>query len=73
MEKAQEQHLKFILKEFKRLTDPKYRNGQKEHGGDLFLKKGIIDMIIEEAIDQFVYAVTLKEQLKGLDIGEIEE
>jgi len=34
----QEQHLQFIIAEFKRLYEPKYRAGQKEHGGDLWRK-----------------------------------
>jgi len=43
MTPKQEQHLQFIIAEFKRLYEPKYRAGQKEHGGDLWRKKGIID------------------------------
>jgi len=55
------------------LYDTKYRKGQKEHGGDLWKKKHIIDMAIEEAIDQVGYLITLREQIKDLDVGEIEE
>jgi len=39
MTPKQEQHLQFIIAEFKRLYEPKYRAGQKEHGGDLWRKK----------------------------------
>ena len=85
MTKAQEKHLKFIISEFKRLVDPKYRTGQKEHGGDLWKKKGIIDFAIEEAVDQVVYLLTIKQQfenlkrrlrrlgLKNIDLGSIKE
>lgn len=57
----------------------KYLKGQKEHGGELWRKRGIIDMAIEEAIDQAVYLLTLKEQLNELErelnvrLGEIGE
>jgi len=30
-------------------------------------------MAIEEAIDQVGYLITLREQIKDLDVGEIEE
>ena len=43
----------------------KYRAGQLEHGGQLWTKPGIIDMAIEEAIDQVIYLLTLKQQLKN--------
>jgi len=46
---------------------------EKEHGGDLWRKKGIIDFALEEAIDLVGYLLTLKEQIKDLDIGEIED
>jgi len=73
MTKSQEQHLQFIKNEFSKLYDSKYRAGQKEHGGSLWKKKHIIDFAIEEAIDQVGYLLTLREQIKDLDVGEIEE
>jgi len=73
MTPQQEQHLQFIKDEFCQRYDKKYRAGQQEHGGDLWKKKGIIDFAIEEALDQVGYLLTLKEQLKDLDIGEIKE
>lgn len=46
----------------------KYRAGQKEHGGQLWTKAGLLDMAIEEAIDQVVYLLTLKQQLEHPEI-----
>ena len=43
--------------------DKKYRKGNKEHGGKLQEKKDIIEMAIDEAIDQVVYLLTLKQQI----------
>ena len=72
MTNEQEEHLIRIKTDFVTLVDKKYRAGQKEHGGDLWLKTGMIDMAIDEAIDQVTYLLTLKEQLNklGLALGE---
>lgn len=46
----------------------KYLAGQREHGGDLFTKGSVLwllDMMEEEAIDQFVYVQVLKKRLVG--------
>jgi len=66
MDKEHEQHLKIIKDSFELLVDKKYRQGQKEHGGKLWLKSGLIDQAIDESIDMVVYLLTLKEQLKRL-------
>ena len=68
MKKQNEYHLSRILHEADALIDCKYRKGVKEHGGMLLEKKGIIDMAIDEAIDQVVYLLTLKEQIDGKTI-----
>ena len=73
MTPAQEQHLKSIKDQFNKLVDKKYRAGQQEHGGNLWLKKGIIDFSIDEVIDLVVYLLTLKDQIKNKDVGSIEE
>jgi hypothetical protein len=66
MKPSQEKHLLNIKSEFCSLVDPKYRKGVAEHGGNLWdndpLK--VLDFAIEEAVDQVVYLLTLKEQLK---------
>lgn len=65
MTPEQENHLLSIKNTFKQLVDTKYRKGQAEHGGDLwFLSPNqLLDMAIDEAIDQIVYLLTLKEKL----------
>jgi len=59
----QKQHLAALQREVVQRLGQKYRRGQKEHGGNLWKKPGIIDMAIEEAIDLIVYLLTLKAQL----------
>ena len=60
-----ESHLSEIKKEFAELVTEKYRKGAIEHGGYLWLKNGLLDMAIDEAIDQVVYLLTLRQQQKG--------
>lgn len=71
MTPEQEAHLQLIKDSFVSAVDKKYRHGQQEHGGDLWLKKGLIDMAIEEALDQVVYLVSLKKQIdeSGVKLG----
>ncbi len=56
-------HLRRILKQFNAESTAKYAKGQREHGGNLWQKEGVLDCAIEEAIDLVVYLYTLKEQL----------
>lgn len=65
MDQQHQEHLKTILKDFCDLASKKYVAGQKEHGGKLWMKAGIIDMAIEEAIDQVIYLFTLKWQIEN--------
>ena len=67
MSPEQEQHLKRIKLNFSSKVDKKYREGQREHGGDLMHNNAlaIIDMAISEAVDQVVYLETLREVLVG--------
>jgi len=58
-------HLNKIVNEFTQLASVKYVTGQKEHGGNLWEKEGLLDMAIDEAIDQVIYLLTLKKQLKN--------
>jgi hypothetical protein len=60
-----EDHLASIQDEAWELIDRKYRAGQAEHGGDLWkLPKGeLLDSAIDEAIDQVVYLLTLKQKM----------
>ena len=61
----QELHLSTIKISFDVAVDKKYRDGQEAHGGNLFEMSAIelIDNAIEEAIDQFVYLITLRNKL----------
>ena len=47
------------------LVDAKYRAGAAEHGGELLALPDlcILDLAIDEAIDQAVYLLSLKEKL----------
>ena len=65
MTPEQEDHLNVIKSAFKFLVDTKYRKGQKEHGENLFDKTPIqlVDNAIDEAIDQVVYLITLRDKL----------
>lgn len=44
-------------------TDKKYRKGQKEHGGKLWEKPGMLRNIEFENTDQSTYAFALRKQL----------
>lgn len=61
----QEDHLLNIKRTFDILVDNKYRRGQLEHGGNLWLnsEEHLLDCAIDEAIDQVVYLFTLKDKL----------
>lgn len=66
-------HLGKIRDDFDDLVVAKYVAGQNEHGGQLWKKKGLIDMAIDEAVDQVVYLLTLKKQIEdsGVELGSI--
>lgn len=65
MTEAQELHLENIIDEFACLTDPKYRKGAEEHGGDLndMTPLQLVENAMLEAVDQFVYLYTLRTKL----------
>lgn len=67
MTNEQERHLGRIIMRFWKLVDAKYRAGQKEHGGNLFDldELTLLDSAIDEAIDQVVYLLTLRERVTG--------
>ncbi len=67
MNPAQEAHLARVKAEFAVITDAKYRAGAAEHGGELLdlPESMILDLAIEEAVDQVVYLLSLKEKLTG--------
>ena len=75
MTPEQEEHLADIKETFDKMVDSKYREGQREHGGDIWKKKFLVDMAIQEAIDQVVYLLCLKQQIEasGIELGTITE
>jgi len=73
MTDQQEQHLANIKEDFEKEIDTKYRAGQKEHGGNLWRKKGLIDMALDEVLDQYVYLITLKGQIEDKTIYTVNE
>lgn len=68
MTKEQERHLDDIKYEFIKQVDIKYRKGQIEHGGDLWKKPGVLEMLMDECVDFFVYAYVLKQQRDNPDL-----
>lgn len=69
------QHLSDIIRQAEFLIANKYKVGVEEHGGKLWEKKGLIDMALDEAIDQVVYLLTLKQQIQesGVELGTEED
>lgn len=66
MTEEHEQHLDLLVRNTSYLMKKKYRKGQEEHGGALWnmTPLELAENIIEEAIDQLVYGLTLKMQLE---------
>ena len=62
MDAAQEAHLKRLQDRIAGDLDAKYRAGQLEHGGDLWMKPGMLEAAIAETLDLCVYLYTLLEQ-----------
>lgn len=67
MDAPHEAHLKRIVDRVSADISAKYRKGQAEHGGNLWLKGGMLDYAIEEVLDLAVYLYTLKEQCEEAD------
>ena len=67
MTEQQEEHLKGLQTTLRSKFEIKYRNGQAEHGGNLWERTPLIDDLLEETLDQVAYAVTLKQQLQKVE------
>jgi hypothetical protein len=65
MNAAQEKHLADIKKRMCERIDRKYRDGQAEHGGDMWLKPCMEDLL-DEIADSVVYAETLKSRAQRI-------
>lgn len=61
MTSAQEAHLQRIKDHVCERIDRKYRRGQEEHGGDLWITN-CLEEVLDELADAMVYAETAKEQ-----------
>lgn len=57
-------HRERIVAEFTAEFREKYNRGQREHGGNFWLKDGVLDFAIEEALDLVAYLFTLREQMR---------
>lgn len=59
-------HANTVVEEFSTLMHAKYEKGAAEHGGNLWEKDEdwLLDQAIDEAIDQVVYLLTLKEKIR---------
>jgi hypothetical protein len=71
MTTQQEEHLKKVKDSFSNEVDRKYRAGQAQHGGNLWLKKDLIGKALEEIIDLYVYMATLKEQIEQQTVYDV--
>lgn len=65
MSPSQEAHLLRVKERFSQLMDAKYRAGQAEHGGYLWRKRQMPN-IMDEVLDLSVYVVTLEEQIEEI-------
>jgi hypothetical protein len=64
MNKEHEEHLANIQMWFNKVIDEKYRAGQEEHGGSMWMKPGMLRCAIEEALDQVTYLKTMHDQIQ---------
>jgi hypothetical protein len=58
-----DEHLADIIGTQVTRTQRKYKKGHKEHGGNLWEKPGMLQMLEEELTDAFTYSHTLRFQL----------
>ena len=72
MTASQEHHLASLKLAFSREFDAKYRNGQREHGGNLFemTPLDLIRNLKQEALDLWAYACTLEDQLIEAELSK---
>jgi len=65
MTPEQKAHLSYILSEALSRIDDKYQKGAAEHGGTLsdMSATELLENAIDEAIDQVVYLLTLRQKL----------
>ncbi len=68
MSPAQEAHLSRIQEQFAADVSAKYRAGVREHGGNLWQQTTLqlIEEGMAEAVDQYTYLMTARDQLLGI-------
>ncbi len=64
MTKKQLGHMRAIGESMVKKLDAKYRKGQKEHGGNIWEKAGMLANAEDEVTDLAVYVHTLRGQLE---------
>ena len=70
MDKGQQGHLDYILSEAEIRISKKYKRGALEYKTNLredYSVSELLDCAIDEAIDQIVYLLTMREKLDGRD------
>ena len=73
MDKGSEAHLKRLTERFTKDVEKKYREGWKEHGGQLYKKVGMLKNAKDEVLDLWVYLDTLEDQLAEFGRVQIEQ
>lgn len=65
MTAEQQLHAEYLADQFKQLMVEKYEKGANEHGGNIWeiSNEDLLENALEEAIDQVVYLLTLKNKL----------
>lgn len=65
MEDHKEKHLGDLREEISKRVNLKYRKGNAEHGGDIhdFTEYQLLENAIDEAIDQLIYLLTLRNKM----------
>lgn len=67
MSREQRTHLEALVQKMAIRTREKYEAGQREHGGNLWDKGGLLKMAMEEVTDLPVYLQTLMDDLRVYD------
>lgn len=60
----QQAHLLEVLQDYRYKSEAKYIKGAEQHGGNLWEKKGLVDMALEEVMDLMFYLYSLKKQIE---------
>jgi len=66
MSPEQENHLVNLIDTISKRTDHKYRKGQREHGGNMWRKPGMLYCALQECDDLPVYLHTVHDQIRDM-------